>query len=306
MPTAGEILQDFVLPAIIVAVGLVIGVWPWGRKPGDGRWIGAIAVSAAFALADCGIGGTPRWPPGSGDASYWLVWFAIVVALAGLLDALLKPPFWLRAGVIFVLMRAGGALLVTPLVPHGAGDAAAIWSMGIGLDIAALAATLWWMGLETFAEKNPGPVTPLVLTITLLGLGGALALGNDIKPSQLAVALMGMAIAATVVAAIWKNISLARGAILAWVVPVLGTLAVVHFYYYTEPPALAVGLLLIAPLLAFCGDLPAAQKLGPKGRLTVRLAPVALAVLAGLGLAAQQFFHSQANDSKTASQQDEY
>jgi hypothetical protein len=123
---------------------------------------------------------------------------------------------------------------------------------------------------------------------------------------KLAVALMGMAVAATVVAWIWKSISLARGGILAWVVPVLGTLAVVHFYYYTEPPTATVALLLIAPLLAFCGDLPAARKLGAKGRLTVRLAPVVLAVLAGVGLAALQFFHSQANESKGASQQDEY
>jgi hypothetical protein len=178
--------------------------------------------------------------------------------------------------------------------------------MNIGLDLAALPATLWWAALETLADQNPGPFTPLILTLTLFGIGGALALGNDIKPSQLAVALGGMAAAATAIAWKWKTISLSRGAILAWTIPVLGTLAIVHFYYYTEPPAPAVALLLLAPLLAFCGDLPPVRGLGRRARLTVRLAPVVLEVLAALGIAARQFFHSQTNESKNASQQDEY
>jgi hypothetical protein len=56
LPTVHEILTGFVLPSILAAVALTIAWFPRG-KGRDGRWMGALAISGAFALADCVIGG---------------------------------------------------------------------------------------------------------------------------------------------------------------------------------------------------------------------------------------------------------
>jgi hypothetical protein len=63
----------------------------------------------------------------------------------------------------------------------------------------------------------------------------------------------------------------------------------VHFYSYTEPPGVAVGLYLAAPLLAFVSDLPACRSWNKKRRWTARLVPVLLALAAAAGLTARQF-----------------
>jgi hypothetical protein len=283
MPTPGEIVFNFILPALIVAGGL----WLF-PKP----WIGAIVVSAAFALADSGIAGRPHWPPGSGDASFWLVWFTIPIALLGLLDALLKPPHWLRAGLLFVLVRLCARLLLAPLTAHAA--PVDLWSMEIWLDALGAAVVVWWLGMETLAGQ-PAPLFSIVLFIVCAGAAAVLGLSNDIKPSQAAAALTGMAIM-TVLASFWRHAALDHGLALAFAMPLFGLFTLVHFYYYTEPPAASVALLAIAPLLA----------LGFGGRRwAIRLIPVVLTVAAAVGLSARQFLQLQ-EAHKAAAQSEDY
>ena len=305
MPNISDILRDFVVPALIVAAAFAIGWWP-GGKGRDGRWIGAIAVSAAFAAAYCAIGGTPRWPPGTGDASYWLIWLAAPTALLGWLDALLRPPTWLRAGLLLVLMRIAAAIIIAPLVPRS-GDSAmsTLWLMQISLDVVALAATVWWLAWETLAVRpaTGGMFTPVLLVVVLAGAAAILGLSNNVKPSQVVVALAGTAIVAVLAAWRWQ-VKLDRGAMLAWSVPLPLLLLFVHFYSYTEPPAVCVVLLLATPLLAFAGDLPMFRDWRPGWRWTVRLAPVVLALAAAAGMTARAFASSPVDQGQQSGQQD--
>ena len=238
-----EIFHNFILPALIAAVGLAFG---WGlpalffksarRVPWrEGRWIGGLAVGAGFAAAECAIGGAPPWPPGKGDAGYWLIWFTVPVAALGLLDALFRPPTWLRAGVLFVAVRVGLRALVAPLAARA--DAGAAWSAETWLDGLGGAVTLWWLALERQAERMHRGVAPVVLAMVLAGAAAVFGLSDNVKPSLAAAALAAMAVAAALLAWPLKDLSLGRGAVLAFVVPLFGLLAFIHFYYDSQPPA---------------------------------------------------------------------
>jgi hypothetical protein len=286
LPNLSDIFFDFLLPALIVAAAWVIA---W-RPKHNGRWIGALAVSGGFAIAYCGIGGAPHWPPGSGDASFWLIWFTAPTALLGLLDALIKPPLWLRAIILLFLVGAAAKALAAPLGSNGpTSQYLAIWW---------LAAVICWLAWESLAARKAGALGPVVLALTLAASAAVLALSNNIKPSQGAAALTGMAIAAGVLTFIRHGISLDRGAMLAWIVPLLGLFLFVHLYSYTEPPTACVVLILLAPILALAGDLPRLRR----GRWAMILAPVVLALAVAVGLSARQFLQSPADTTPQGQQ----
>ena len=273
MPTGPEILFDYVLPSLIVGVGLAL----------NRAWLTGLAVAIAWIVAACGIGGTPHWPPGSGDASYWLVWVSVPIAVLALLDALLKPPIWLRLPALLVLFGGCEALLLRPLAAHPP-SLAGVWLIAI-----AAGAGLWWTSIEVCAQRFSGGFSGALVALQFAGAAAVLGISNDIKPSQECVALMGTALAAAMATGLWRRrLPLARGPALVWAVPLAGTFIVVHFYYYTEPPAAAVGLVLVSPILAFIADLPLLRRQGRRWQATIRLAAMLLAIGAAAGLSARQ------------------
>jgi len=266
--------------------------------------MGGMAVSAAFAVAYIAIGGKPRWPPGSGDASFWLIWFTVPTAGVGLFDALvlrrLKSWQWVRALLPWVLARIALELLTAPL--------AKTIGPGLGSTLYSLSTLflLWFVVWETMAERIPGTFVPILMTITLAATGAVLVLSANVKPSQGVVAMTGTAVVAVVLGWLRPKMTLDRGAILAFIFPLLGLLAFVHYYSYTEPTYGSVGLILIAPVLALAGDLPAARRWSPLRRWTLRLVPVALALAGAIALSVRQYLQSEAPAAQHAGQQDEY
>lgn len=295
MPTPGEIFLQFVLPALLVGVALLIGWW----KTRNGRWIGAIAISGGFALSACGIGGLPHWPPGSGDASFWLVWFAIPVGLLGLLDALFRPPIYLRVILVFLLLRIeSGEILAAMLSrPVSSGGVSPLW-----LYCFATFGTVIWLLLETLAARASGMTLGVTLTFLFAFAGAILGISDNVKASKEAVAIMGMSIAATVLARPLK-ICFDRSILLAVLVPLLGILVFVNFYSYTPPPIGSVILLLIAPISAWCGDLPGIKKWRPGKRLALRLIAVGLSLAAAFAVTAHDVLQPSRSADKQSTMQ---
>jgi hypothetical protein len=297
LPRPIDILIDFVLPALIVAAGMGLAWWR-----GDGRWMGGVAVSAAFAVAYIAIGGKPRWPPGTGDASYWLIWFTVPTAMVGLIDALLLRRLrswqWLRAALPYFLALVAINLLVGPLTRGPA---------GIHVNAYALSSAfiIWFVAWETLAEKNSGPTVPILMVLTLAATGLLLVLSANVKPSQGVVAMTGTAVVAAGLAWLNPKLTLDRGAILAWSVPLLGLLAFVHYYSYTEPPFGSVAMILCTPVVALVGELPAARRWSPVRRWTLRLVPVVLVLGAAVGLSVRQYFQAEAPAVQQSGPQDE-
>jgi hypothetical protein len=275
VPTIGDILLEFLLPALIVAAGFFFG-FKLGRW---GQWLFTVACAAGFALADCRIAGTPRWPPGNGDVSYWIIWFSIPLAALGILDSLLRPPLFVRALVILMLARLAIRALLAPVEPK---------DIELIVDALSLVATVWWLAMESLAQRRPGMTMPLVLFLTFAGAAGLLALSNNIKPSQAAATLAAMSAGISIVAWIMPQLSLAQGPILVLGVPLLALLVLVHFYYYTEPPLASVVLLLTAPLFAWLGEWDAILRLRPAWRWLIRLTPVVLALALAAGWCVRQ------------------
>jgi hypothetical protein len=302
MPTATDILLGFILPAILVGVAMVIGWWP----KRDGRWIGAIEFSVAFALAACSIAGAPRWPPGTGDASSWLVWFTIPIGLLGFLDALLRPPTWFRALLLFILVRIGAGLLIAPTIQNSGTQAlSTLWSMNVWIDCMAAAAVIFWVSLETLAGRVSGVTIPLLLFLTFGAAAAIFGLSDNAKQSEEAAALSGLALAVVILARPLR-ISADRGMVLAAFVPLVGMLTFVHVYSYTEPPPTSVALLLLAPLLGWCGELPAVKGMGAGKQWAIKLIPVLLLLAAAIGITARQFLQSSDAAAKQSSQQQDF
>jgi hypothetical protein len=290
LPKLSDIFVDFILPALIVAAALAIA---W-RPKRNGRWIGALAVSAGFAIAYSGIGGSPHWPPGSGDASYWLIWFTVPTAVFGLFDAIVKPPSWAGALVLWILILPAIKAMAAPLGPHGASAAEiAIWTA---------MAVIWWLAWESLAARQPGPLAPTLLALALAASAAVMGVSNNIKPSQGAVALTGMAIAALILSCLIRGIYLDRSAMLGWIIPLLGLFLFVHLYSYTEPPTASVVLILLAPILALAADLPGLRR----GRWAMILVPVILALAAAVGLSARQYLQSPAAAAPQGQQPGDY
>jgi len=281
MLPASVILLGFLLPALIAAVGLA---WGW-------RWIGPAVVCGAFALAFWKVRQAPGWPPGRADVVDWIFYFAVAIGLLGTIDALLRPPLWLRAVLLVVLWR----IMVRTLLQRLAADSLPVPAEQ-AIDLTTLAALLWWLGLENLAEKNPSFIAPLLLAI-LSGASAVLLFGwGTMEEAKLAAAIGGISLAATAACVIRRRSSPPRGAASALGLVLL--LLLVHGYFYApdELPAaqqIYSGIFLVSPLLAFAGDLPGPRRWRPPWRLAARLLPVLLAVGAAAACSAHDFLQAQ-------------
>src|SRR5579864_5336408 len=107
-----DILVGLVLPAFVTGLILILAWRPWraGRFI-DGRWAGALAIGAGYAIAYARFVGDFHFPPTSADN--WIVYLLLPVALVGALGCWLRPGpiVWLiaelllSAALIWLLLR---------------------------------------------------------------------------------------------------------------------------------------------------------------------------------------------------------
>jgi hypothetical protein len=183
---------------------------------------------------------------------------------------------------LVLIWRLAIRTLLNPLTPQTFSPTA----IESWIDASSLAALVWWISLETIAEKNPGPTAPILLLILCIG-SAILLVSWHIAGSAMAAAGIGVICGAALVLSIWsKRISFSRGAVVAVALPLQAL--VIHGFFYTGDTLTNVQLICAAifmacPLLAFLGDLPRI----PRGwRLTVRILALlaAIAAVGGLSL----------------------
>jgi hypothetical protein len=282
-------------------VGLL--AWrPWKRNAvADVRWIFGPLTAGAFGIAYWTFEPKPAWPPGA-NVVYLLFYFALVAGILSLADAILKPPLWLRAGVLLLSWRLAVRLLLASQVPRYLSEVSAeLW-----IDFLTVAVLAWWLMFENLAERVSGVTTPLLLA-AVAGVSAILLMMDlHIQSSgALAGALTGLSIAAAVLGFWNSRISFSRG--FAQTVVLILQLALIHGYFYTNDdwtPArqIRAAVLLAAPLLAFIGDLPPLRRLRPSWRLLARAIPVILALGFVAAGAARDFAHA---DQVAPAMQDE-
>jgi hypothetical protein len=298
MPPISTILLGFLVPALATAFGLAAAWRVWDKSATvDGRWIGGPLFGLAFGMAFWNLRARPHFPPGTGDVIEWVFYLAVGLGILGFLDALLRPPVWLRAIGLLILWRLVIRVMLWPLIP----GSLILWEEWI--DFLGLAAIAWWWSLETVTRESPGLAGPLLLLILSIGAAAILTSWHIVGSATAAAGAAAICVAATAAAAWRGRISLERGAATAIALPLLALL--IHGYFFTSDTLTPgqqffAGLVLISPMLALAGDLPFAVKCRPLWRLAIRLLPVILAV----GAAAAWSLHQYAQADQ-AQQQDE-
>jgi hypothetical protein len=289
------VFWGFALPAIGVAVGLILAWRAWRRADRlDGRWISGLLIGGGFALAFPWLEqGHPAWPPGADNAACWCFYFAIALGLLGFLQDVLRPPAWLGAIILLLLWRLAMRAILAPEVPGLLSNVALeTWT-----DAASVAALLLWLAMQQLAANAPGPTTPIVLGIWCAGWAVMLVTWHIIHSGELAGTLALMCAAAAAIGIWRRRISLAGGGITAVVLLLL--CLIVHAYFYSDD-AFSTGqqwrtvILLLAAPAAFAGDLPVIRRARPGWRLAARVAVVLLAVGIVAGISVAQFAAAQA------------
>lgn len=276
MLTFRDILWGIGAPAVLAAVFVLLAHAPRARRrERDAQpWGATLAIVAAFATAFVAIAGRPAIPPVTAEG--WLPYLAVPVAILGVIATVAAG----RRG------RAGAAaasvilLLLTAFLLGGpkrqSAEPREAWTL---IAIAAATMLAWWAAMEPLARRLRGPTLPLLLSATagvtalVLVDTGTQTLGQI--AGAVSVALGTIALLALVRL---RNLTLARGGVLAVAVLVLGLILVgeTHFYGYMEPSH--AFLLAAAPLAAWLGQLVPARK------RKLRFAVAALAVLGVLSI----------------------
>ncbi len=243
-----QILLNGVL-APAVAAGLLFAIgWKAWRKTGDeadGRWIGSLAVAAAFALGFLLMLGTPAsFLPDSEHTPTgldWVLWCSLPCALLA--------PFLARPGIPFQLLRmvlgAGLVRLVlsSQFESTWVGQAGLNWLAGL----TALFLVLWTL-LERLASARSGLHGPIVLWLFAAGFAILAGLTGSAKIGQLGGTLAAALGAAVVIAWRKPGFQLAGGA--AAMVSLLLFSLGLNAYFYSYTPAIDILLIASAPLFA--------------------------------------------------------
>jgi hypothetical protein len=276
--TPMQILAGTVLPAVLLAAAILPAWRPWNRRAvGDARWIFGPLVGLGFCIAYCNFELKLGWPPDA-NVLFLLFYFAVLIGFLGFLDALLKPPMWLRAVALVLIWRIFVRLMLVPQIPRSiSGAGAELWVDGL-----SLAALIWWLMFEHLADRAPGAAAPAILA----GLSGAsavlLAMGWHIQASgAMAGTLLAMSIAALVLAAWNGRIGFSRG--FAQTIALLLLMLLIHGYFYTDDTLtgrqqIVAAVLLASPLLGLAGDLPLIRRGRSGWRLAARVVPVLVAL----------------------------
>lgn len=289
------VLKGVLLPGALSLILLAAG-WAGVRMAEQARgrafW-GALAIPIAFAVAYWLTLGWPNFPPV--DTTKWLPYAALTGMLLGLLAAPKKAPWWLTALLRLAASVALPLLLLQPTIKytwHGSGW---IWITAI-----ALALFVLWTITDAAAQRLQGTPMPLALGAAAGLLGLCLLLSHSGMLTQTA-GMLAAAVGAAFIVALWKpHLSLAFGAIPAYILVYAGLILCGHFFAYL--PAKHAVLLALAPAV------PILAVAIPAKHRTARAIVALLLALALAGTAAATLYqqHSTATQSSGADYEYDY
>jgi hypothetical protein len=272
MPDPKEIIIWVIaVPVAIALVVMLLSHLPHSRQSATQPWGPSLAIAVAFVAAYAGLRGRPPFPPR--DAQTWLLYLGGVSVLLAIAATLVTKTPWR-----VLLLIASIALI-----------AASVWftlrsripiigwqKYVIGMALVAAGIAGWWWLVDRLAARTNGPAVPLVLMLTCSVAALALVNGDSVLLGQLAGAVAAALGAIMVAALYFKKLSVARGAVLTLAVVFFGVLLIGYIYGVSR---LDIGLLAIAPLTAWLGELPLKSK---RTRFTVRIVVVLLILLVPL------------------------
>ena len=286
MFTVRDILYAAAVPAV-VALAVLLASWrPWRRGERAavrGHWGGALgaglAFLAAFALLD---GRVPVWPPA--EARHWLFYFAAVLTVLALFDAMTpwarRPAAaWLRVEAALVLFAAAVFFMFQSLIRSETWTAVEAACRLLEMTV-VLHAT--WASTELLVLRLPRPAGPLVLGAFAGAAAMVVMLSGSLVLGRLAGVLAITPLVASAVAPAAPGFSFARGGVTVIVPTAVAILFLGHHYVEPGVTTANFGLLLAGLALPWIAALPPLRRRRPWVRtvaaLVLVLVPTAVAV----------------------------
>lgn len=151
MPMIRELLPGIIAAAVIAAVvfafATLLGRWR-ARMLAAGPAATAIALGAGYVGGHVATFGWPPFPPV--EATQWLPVFALVAMAAGTLHTMLRPRWWLSAGLWALVCAGLLAMLLRPKFQHvWTLNTGAVWLAGIAAGAVLLTACLATITMRT-------------------------------------------------------------------------------------------------------------------------------------------------------------
>ncbi|MEA2734438.1 MAG: hypothetical protein QOE14_889, partial [Humisphaera sp.] len=186
-------------------------------------WGPALAIAGGFAVAFVALAGRPTFPPNAVEG--WLVYMGGVAALVGALATLKNKPRWLVPLLSVAVLAATAWLLARPLALRF--TRAETWTM---TGVLAAMMIVWWLAIDRLSARVRGPAIPVLLTIYAGATIPILVNAHSQTFGQFAAA-SAAALAGIAIMSFWfRDLSLARGGVLALTIVLLGVVACAHFY----------------------------------------------------------------------------
>jgi hypothetical protein len=244
-----QILWGAVLPAAIAAM-LLVFLWRAWQRQGVPSHVGTpFALALGYLFAHWRVLGLPRtFPPV--DSSDWLFVGAVVFAVWGFMEHRIGyAGLWRHLGRL-ILVAAVSWLVLRPLVGNvWQGASALLW-------IASLAAGwwVWWSVQAHLADKQPGFLSPLILSMVAGGGGFVLLWSNSSSLSQMSGAVAAVA-GVLVPLTLWRLNGVAGAGGVALLAGMLG-LIWVEAIAFVPVPIWRIGAMALASLSPFLALAP--------------------------------------------------
>jgi len=276
--TARDILYTAILPAAVAFAAMLLAWRPWRRHaaadalpPGqilpdvlgdpaevpppaparNGAW-GAVGIGvgflAAFALLE---GRLPPWPPA--ESKHFLFYFAALLTVMALLDAVVRWPGWLRQETALVASACAVTFLFRSLL---AGDTWPATELVWRMLVMTLVLHAAWTSTELLVAHLPRVAGPLLLFGFATGSAGVILLSGSLVYARFAGALAMGALAAVLISCITRPFTLARGGVTVVVPAVTALLFLAHHYVDPGLTPTNGALLLSALALPWLAALP--------------------------------------------------
>ena len=270
-----NIMAAILVPAVVAGITWVISWRMWRRRSlaPRGHWGGAVGIGLGFVSANMVLVSWPPFPPNT--AAQWLVYLAVAASALALYEGKLRrSPAWLwrfrfALSAVFMLILLRSMIMYTWTDPQ-----ALFW---IAIIIPTTASV--WKYLDDLAKRRTGAALPMSLWLVCAVAGVCLLVSGSALLGQLAGALAAM-LGAAVLLGLWaRGFTLSGGGISVFVLLYAGLLW--QGCFYSELPIASGGLLFVAPLAAWVGEMQAIARLSPKkaalARLTATAIPLAIA-----------------------------
>lgn len=266
------LIWNLLAPAA-VASATVAAARRLGRGPQAGhrgRWGVAAGLGLGYFAGHVGLLRLPSFP--AVDSLQWVAWLALAAAGLGIVEAARPIPrrvSWAARGLL--VAGAIGLILRSQVEHHWTAAQAAPWLAGTW----AVVMASWW-NLEAQGERLPGPGWMFHLGLVAAGWAAVQVRSGNAAAGQLDGVLASAALGALPAVGLRPGPTLARGgpAVASMVLAGLGLTG----YFYSEVPAAAALLLVLAPWAPWVDRIGLVRRRSPWTRASIRVLAVLIAV----------------------------